>query len=568
MVDDRSYERWQRRVRVAQGQEPADTVLTGGQVLNVFTQQLVSADVAICDERIAGVGSYSEARERVDATGTIIAPSFIDAHMHIESTMLWVTEFARAVVPHGTGAVIADPHEIANVAGLRGVDEMRHAAQGVPLSIHWTAPSCVPASPLESPGSTFTVDDITQMLTWPECAGLGEMMNFPAVLNGEREVYDKLHAARDVPRDGHGPSLRGPAVQAYRGAGPGSDHETTEADEGRDKLAAGMMLMLRQGSSEKNVLDLLPIVDDATWRHCCFASDDRDAHDLLHNGHVDDILRTVIAAGLDPIRAITMATWNAAQYWRLWDIGAVASGYNANFVVLDSDLSNLTVRETWYLGERVARNGEFVGTLPQIAIPDWLTTTVHLAPVHLSDLRLPADKATKAVGLIPGQIVTNCLDVEPTVKDGFAIEDVDRDLLKLVCVERHHETGRVGVGLVQGFGFQRGAIAGSVCHDSHNIIAAGASDTDLLTAIATVADMQGGFAVVADAQVLASLPLTIGGLMSEAGLPEVASGYEAVETAARSLGTSLASPFGQLVFLGLSVIPAARVTDRGFLEVG
>lgn len=249
MVDDRSYERWQRRVRVAQGQEPADTVLTGGQVLNVFTQQLVSADVAICDERIAGVGSYSEARERVDATGTIIAPSFIDAHMHIESTMLWVTEFARAVVPHGTGAVIADPHEIANVAGLRGVDEMRHAAQGVPLSIHWTAPSCVPASPLESPGSTFTVDDITQMLTWPECAGLGEMMNFPAVLNGEREVYDKLHAARDVPRDGHGPSLRGPAVQAYRGAGPGSDHETTEADEGRDKLAAGMMLMLRQGST-------------------------------------------------------------------------------------------------------------------------------------------------------------------------------------------------------------------------------------------------------------------------------------------------------------------------------
>lgn len=567
MGDEVSYERWQRRVRVAQRLEPADTILVGARVLNVFTQRLVEADVAICDGVIAGVGSYTEARERVDCAGRIIAPSFIDAHMHIESTMLWVPEFARAVVPHGTGAVLADPHEIANVAGLRGVDAMRQAGHQVPLSIHWTAPSCVPASSLESPGSTFTIDDIREMLTWPDCAGLGEMMNFPAVLAGDREVFEKLQAARAYPRDGHSPGLRGDLVQAYHGAGPGSDHETTEADEGRDKLEAGMMLMLRQGSSAKNVLDLLPIVNDATWRRCCLASDDRDAHDLLHDGHVDDILRTVIAAGLDPVRAITMATWNPAQYWRLWDIGAVAAGYAANLVVLDDDLNNLNVRATWFQGEQVAVDGEFTGSLPEATLPEWITTSVHVAPIHLSDLRQPAGNATEAVGVIPNQIVTRRLQIEPTVQEGFAVQDIDRDLLKLVCVERHHATGRVGVGMVSGFGLKRGAIAGSVSHDAHNIMATGASDTDLLTAIATVADMQGGLAVAADGQILATLPLTIGGLMSDQHLEDVARGYDAVESAARSLGTPLRAPFAQLVFLGLSVIPAARVTDRGFLEV-
>lgn len=568
MTEDRSYELWKRRVQVAQGIAPADTVLAGASVLNVFTQTLIPAEVAIVDGVIAGIGPRFDAHERLDRTGMVIAPSFIDGHIHIESTMLRVPEFARAVIPHGTGAVIADPHEIANVAGLRGIEAMRESATGVPMMIRWTAPSCVPASPLESPGATFDLDDIETMLAWPETVGLGEMMNFPGLLGAEREIFDKIRAAADLPRDGHSPGLGGGAVQAYVAAGIGSDHESTELDEAREKLAAGMMLMLRQGSSEKNVLDLLPLVNDATWRRCCFGSDDRDAHDLLHNGHVDDILRTVIDAGLDPVRAITMATWNVAQHWRLWNIGAVAAGYNANLVVLDGDLTNLTVHETWFAGECVARDGEFIGEIPATPTPEWLTQTVNLAPVHLSDLRLPATKATRAVEAIPDQILTRKISIDPPVSGDLAVADPSRDLLKLACVERHHATGRVGVGMIAGFGLKRGAIAGSIGHDAHNIMVVGATDIDMLAAIATVAEMQGGLAVVADGEVVAALPLPIAGLMSDQPLEAVAADYDAVEAAARSLGATAASPFGQLAFLGISVIPAARVTDRGFLEVG
>jgi adenine deaminase len=326
--------------------------------------------------------------------------------------------------------------------------------------------------------------------------------------------------------------------------------------------------MLREGSSEKNILELLPLVDDATWRRCCFGSDDRDAHDLLHNGHVDDILRTVITAGLDPVRAITMATWNVAQHWRLWHVGAVAAGYDANLVILDGDLTRLAVRETWFEGQVVARDGAFLGDLPETPTPPaWLAHTVNVAPVHLSDLRLDARDAARAVEVIPDQILTRCVEIDPPEADGLAVADPARDLLKLACVERHHATGRVGVGMIAGFGLTRGAIAGSIGHDAHNIMVVGASDIDMLAAIATVADMQGGLAVVADGQVMTALPLPLAGLMSDQPLEAVATDYDRVEAAARALGATATSPFGQLAFLGISVIPAARVTDRGFLEV-
>lgn len=567
MVTDDIYGQWQRRIQVAQGTRPADIVVRGARVLNVFTQDFVEADIAISDGVIAGVGRYQDAEACIDRPGAVIAPSFIDGHMHIESSMLWVPEFVRVVVPYGTGAIVTDPHEIANVAGLPGVAAMRAATHGVPLNIRWTAPSCVPASSRESPGATFTVDAIDEMLTWPDTAGLGEMMNFPALLAGEREIFDKISAAGSFPRDGHSPGMYGARVQAYAAAGIGSDHESTEIEEARAKLEAGMMLMLREGSSEKNVRDLLPLVTDDTWHRCCFGSDDRDAHDLLHNGHVDDILRTVIAAGLAPVRALTMASWNAAQYWRLWNIGAIAPGFDANFVVLDGDLQSLNVRETWFEGERVAADGACTWEIPAAPPPEHLTTSVNIAPVYLSDLRLPAGQATKAVGVIPNQIVTRVVDIEPATVDGQAIQDPARDLLKLACVERHHATGRVGVGMVTGFGLKRGAIAGSIGHDAHNILAIGASDVDLLAAIATVADMQGGLAVVADGDVLASLSLPVAGLMSDQPLDAVAHDYKAAESAARDMGAVVPSPFGLLAFLGISVIPAARVTDRGFLEI-
>jgi len=559
---------WRRRLRVAQGQEPADLVLARGEIVDVFSGDTYQADVAIADGVIAGVGSYPLARERLDVSGKWVCPSFIDAHVHTESALVWLPELARAVVPHGTGAVVTDPHEIANVAGLAGMEAMRVAARGLPLGVFFTAPSCVPASQWESPGAIFGPAEIAEMLTWPECVGLGELMNFPGVLGGNDDIAATLAVSAGGRRDGHAPGLRGSALQAYVGSGPGSDHESTTLEEAREKLRSGQMVMIREGSSARNMAALLPIVTDATYPRCCFCSDDRDVHTLLHDGHMDVTLRQAIALGLDPVRAIRLATWNAADYWRLDGWGAVAPGFLANLVVLD-DLHDVRVGMTLHEGRVVAREGAMVDlAVAESAIPDSLRNSVHLAPLFLSDLRLDPATARRAVGVIPGEIATRLIDVEPEVCDGWAIAEPARDLLKLVCVERHHATGRVGAGYVQGFGLRRGALASSIAHDAHNIIAVGADDSDLLLAIATVAESGGGLAAVADGQVLAQMELPVAGILSDRPLPEVASAYAALEDAARGLGSELPSPFGLLAFLALSVIPEARVTDRGFVRVG
>ncbi|MGH2560275.1 MAG: amidohydrolase family protein, partial [Thermomicrobiales bacterium] len=396
---------WRRRLAVAQGLEPADLVLAGGEVVNVFAGDLECADVAIVDGRIAGIGAYPDARERIDVAGKIVAPSFIDAHIHLESSLVWVSEWARAVVPHGTGAVVTDPHEMANVAGLPGIDAMRHATAGLPVHVRFTVPSCVPASASESPGATFGIAEITEALTWPEAVALGELMNFPGVLAGDEEIGAKLAASDGWRRDGHAPLVRGPALQAYAGSGVGSDHESTALDEAREKLRAGLMIMIREGSSEHNLRDLLPLITDDTYPRCCFASDDRDCHDLLHNGHVDATLRLAIAGGLDPIRAIRMATWNAADYWRLDGVGALAPGYEANLVVLN-DLHRVDVALTLFQGRVVARDGAYLFDAPAYAPPASLMQTVRMAPLMLSDLRLDLSNARIAVKVVSGQIVT------------------------------------------------------------------------------------------------------------------------------------------------------------------
>jgi adenine deaminase len=559
---------WRRRLRVAQGQEPADLVLTGGTIINVLSGDTYGADIAIADGVIAGVGSYSQAQERLDVTGKWVCPSFIDAHVHTESALVWLPEFARAVVPHGTGAVVTDPHEIANVAGLAGMEAMRAAARGLPLGIYFTVPSCVPASPWESPGAEFGPAEMAVMLGWPECVGLGELMNFPGVLAGDDDIARKLAAAAGKRRDGHAPGVRGAALQAYVGAGPGSDHESTTLVEAREKLRAGQMVMIREGSSARNMAALLPIVTDATYPRCCFCSDDRDIHTLLHDGHMDVTLRQAIVGGLDPVRAIRLATWNAADYWRLDGWGAVAPGFRANLVVLD-DLRQVCVSMTLHDGMIVARDGALIdGAVAGSAIPDGLRNSVHIAPLSLGDLRLDPALAQEAVGVIAGEIATRLLEVEPEVRDGSAVAAPERDLLKLVCVERHHATGRVGVGYVQGFGLRQGALASSIAHDAHNIVAVGVDDDDLLLAIATVAESGGGLSAVANGQVLAQMALPVAGILSDRPLAEVGSAYAALEDAARALGSQLPSPFGLLAFLALSVIPEARVTDRGFVRVG
>jgi adenine deaminase len=565
-------ERWRRRVLVARGEAPADVVLQGGTIVDVLAGDTYVADVAIVDGMIAGVGAYALAESVEDVSGRWLAPSFIDAHIHTESALVWLPEFARAVIPHGTGAVVTDPHEIANIAGLPGLTAMREVAKGLPLGIFFTAPSCVPASKWESPGATFGPEEIAAVLAWDECVGLGELMNFPGVLEGDAGIADRLAISRGMRRDGHAPGLRGNDLHAYVASGPGSDHESSMLDEAWEKLRAGQMVMIREGSSARNLDALLPIVTDATYPRCCFCSDDRDVHALLHEGHMDVILRTVIARGMDPVRAIRLATWNAADYWRLDGWGAVAPGFQANLVVL-SDLKTIEVEAVLHQGTIVARSRQMLNKnaptdFVHNSVPDVLKDTMHLAPLFLSDLRLDPANAKQAVGVIPGEITTRVRDVEPTVVDGRAVADPARDLLKLVCVERHHATGRVGVGYVKGFGLREGAMASSISHDAHNIVAVGANDADVLLAIVTVAELQGGLAVVRDGAVVAQMALPIGGILSDLPLAKAAAEYGAMEEAAKSLGSTLPSPFGLLAFLALSVIPEARVTDWGFIRLG
>lgn len=556
---------WRRRLVAARGTGPADVILAGGQVVNVFSGEIERANVAIVGDRIAAVGDYGLGHQVIDVSGKIIAPSFIDAHLHVESSLLWLPELARAVVPRGTGVIVTDPHEIANVAGIDGLRALRDAARDLPLLIRFTAPSCVPASDNESPGAQLGPDDIAEVLAWPETVGLGELMDFPAVISGSAAIAAKLSVAGGRRRDGHAPGLRGRALQAYATTGIHSDHESTTLEEAREKLRAGLMIMIREGSSEHNLLDLLPLITDETYPRCCFCSDDRDCHDLVHHGHLDATLRKAIGAGLDPVRAIRLATWNAAEYWRLDGIGAVAPGYEANLVVLE-DLERVEVSMTLFRGRVVAREGVSLD-VPSIPPPLGLRETVRIAPIGLDQLRLRPEDAQQAVVAIPGQILTGYERVEPKVEAGWAVADPQRDLLKLVCVERHRATGRVGVGYVRGFGLHRGALASTVAHDAHNIVAVGVDDTDILAAIATVAESQGGLAAVGHGRVLAHLPLPIAGLLSDRPAEEVAAAYEQLEGTARGLGSTLPSPFGLLAFMALSVIPQARVTDRGFLRV-
>lgn len=558
-------DRWQRGLRIATADEPADLLFRGGRIVNVFTGEIESGNVAIADGRIVGVGDYSSAETIVDLDGAFLAPSFIDGHFHTESSLLWITQFARAVVPHGTGAIVTDPHEIVNVAGLDGFNALVNASRDLPLAVSFTMPSCVPASSRETSGAVITASDIARGLSNPASVGLGEMMNFPGVLAGDPEIYERLEAARGWRKDGHAPGVTGRNLDAYAFSGMTSDHESTSLDEGREKLRRGFMLMIREGSTEHNLRELLPLVNDQTWARCCFASDDRDCTTLLHDGHMNQTLRLAVAEGLDPVRAIRMTTFNVADYWRLDQIGAIAPGYWANLVVLD-DLRDFGVREVYWRGTRVAVNGRPEFDV-QTDIPTALRDSMRIPNLTPEMLRIPLDVANRAVGTIDGQIVTTLLTVEPRIVNGQAEPDIERDLLKLVCVERHQATGNVGVGYVHGFGLRSGALATSIAHDAHNIVVVGTNDADILMAIDAVAASQGGLAAVSDGRVLAQLPLPVAGILSDQPLEKTAAAYEHMEAVAKSLGSGLHSPFGLLAFMALSVIPEARVTDQGFIVV-
>jgi adenine deaminase len=555
-----------RLISVAKGELPADLVLVNARVINVFTGEVEPGNVAICGDRVAGVGDYHRGKEVLDLAGRYLAPGLINGHTHLESSMLDVAQYARAVVSRGTLAIITDLHELANVCGLRGIRYVLNCARRLPLDIFLLAPSCVPATDLETSGASLGVEDIRRVLRWKGVIGLGEVMNFPGVLGGDANVLSKIDLAQGKIVDGHAPGVTGKDLTAYIAAGIHSDHESVSLDEAGEKLRQGMYVMIREGSSEKNLEALLPLVTDKTYKRCLFVVDDRSCVDLLQDGDIDAVVRKAIHLGLDPVRAVQLATINPAEYFRLDGLGAIAPGYMANLIVLD-DLSEFQVDMVFYRGRLVARRGKplFPTYRPR---GQGLTNTINTKPFGVEALRLAASGETEPViEIVPSQIITRKRVERVKVSGGVVLPDTERDILKLVVVERHRATGNIGLGLVMGFGLKQGALASSVAHDSHNIIAVGAGDEDIFTAIKEIERLDGGLVVAANRNVLASLPLPIAGLLSDEPLEAVASRLGKLEQLARGLGTTLSSPFSTLSFMALPVIPELRLTDLGLVDV-
>ena len=548
-----------RRLAVARGDEPADLVVTGGHVLSVFTREWLRGDVAIVDGWIAGVGSY-RGRETLDAAGMWVVPGLIDAHVHIESSRLLPDEFARLVLPHGTTTVVADPHEIANVLGTDGVHWLLDATEGLPLDVFFMASSCVPASVFESPRRPLTPGDLEGLLRRRRVLGLAEMMNFPGVISGSPAELEKLGLAGAEHVDGHAPGVLGRALQAYAAAGIRSDHEATTLEEGRERLRAGMWVLIREASGARNLAALIPLVAEFGPSRLAFCTDDRDPEHIVSEGHINSMVRAAVAAGVDPADALVMASHHPATWHGLRDRGAVAPGYRADLLLLP-DLE--TFRPV-----TVLKDGRAVADLPAAEVPDWVRNTVHFASLTSGDLRIPWDGGdARVIGVRPGQIVTDSLVMPPRVADGAACADPDRDLAKIAVIERHLGTGRVGLGFIHGLGVRRGAIASTVAHDAHNIVVVGVDDDDMVRAARRLSEIGGGMVAVHDRGIKAELALPVAGLMSDAPAEQVVAASRALGEAARALGCTLEAPFHSMGFLALSVIPALKITDHGLIDV-
>ena len=559
----RTSEEMARRIAVAKGEVPADLVLRNARLVNVLSGEIHPADILVDSGLVIGLHG-GLARASLDLGGRHVVPGLIDSHIHIESTLLCPREFARAAAPRGTAAVVCDPHEIANVLGGAGIEYMLAASEGSPLTFYFMMPSCVPATHLETSGAALTAEDVRRFLdAYPErILGLAEMMNFPGVLFRDPEVLAKLLAAGERPIDGHAPLLSGRDLDAYVLAGPGSDHECTNPGEALEKLRLGMHLMFREGSSENNLDDLLPALNECNAANVSLATDDLLATDIRDRGHMDHKLRHVMAAGVPPVRAVQMASINTARYFGLRGRGAVAPGYRADLVVLE-DLETFQVAEVLLAGRR----------LRDLQLPHGagakLPGTMRLPELTPEMFRLPEGKGqVRVIGVIPGQILTEKRVLAPTLDKGRPVADAERDLAKLAVIERHRGTGNVGLGLVQGLGLTAGALASSVGHDSHNLIVAGQDDADMVLAAKEAARLGGGFVAALHGRVRASLPLPLAGLMSDAPFEQAAAQLEELlASLSPAMGTFHGNPFALLSFLALPVIPALKLTDRGLVDV-
>ncbi|HZR41854.1 MAG TPA: adenine deaminase [Ktedonobacteraceae bacterium] len=565
----------QRRIQIARGELPADLVLRNAQLINVCSGECYLADVAIADGLVVGVGALGKGyvqsyrgREERDLQGRWLAPGLIDGHMHIESTMLVLSEFARIVVPRGVTAVMLDPHEFANVMGLEGIRYVLETGRDLPLSAYVMLSSCVPASAFESPYRVLLADDLLPLLEDERVLGLAEMMNVPGVLQGDEQVLAKISATlqHGLVVDGHAPGVRGMDLCAYAAAGVMSDHECTTLEEARERIRLGMWLMIREGSAARNLDALLPLVRELHPPRVFFVTDDRDPQDLTSRGHIDSMVRRAIELGLDPIEAIRLSSYNTAQYFRLYNRGAIAPGFVADLVVLD-DLQTFQVESVYKEGALVAQGGELLVDVASSSVTS-VTSTVHIGTISEADLRIPGKKGlVEVIGIEVGQITTQHLQEEALVRDGEIVANPERDLLKLVVIERHHASQRVGLGLVKGFGLKKGAIASSVAHDAHNIVIAGASDRDILRAAYALEELGGGFVCVVDGETRASVPLPLGGLVSPLPAAQLVQQLRTLDAVAADLGCTLDHPCMTLSFLSLSVIPSLKLTDQGLIDV-
>ena len=554
------------RIRIASGDGTADLLLKNGRVVDVFSGQIEKKDVAIFGGVIIGFGDY-RARERIDVKGDFLCPGLVDGHVHVESSMVTIPEFARAVLPHGTTSVVIDPHEIANVLGREGIRFMAESARNVPLNVFIMLPSCVPATHMETSGAILKATDLEPLFKEPWAIGLAEMMNFPGVIFRDPEVLKKIEMARGKRIDGHAPMLSGKGLYAYLTAGIRSDHECTTVKEAKEKLGNGMWIMIREGTTARNLRDLIPLITPKNSRRFLFVTDDRHPKELLEEGHIDSMVRQAIRWGIDPILAIQMATLNSAEYFRLDDLGAIAPGYRADIVTFDH-LGRFQIKKVFKNGILVAEDGKMLFPPIRNRKGPRGKGSVRIKPLKKDAFLLRSSQSlAKIIQLIPGQIVTKKVTKKILLKDGAAHPDIKEDILKIAVVERHKATGNIGIGFVQGFGLKKGAIGSSVAHDSHNVVIVGTNDQDMLKVVEVIQAMRGGLVAVLDGKVLASLPLPIAGLMSGAPVARVNYQLEALHGATKTLGCKIPDPFMTLSFLSLPVIPELKITDKGLVDV-
>lgn len=551
-------------LRYARGAEPCDLLLANARIVNVLSGEILDGDVGLVRSHIAGIGDY-EARRVVDLEGAFLAPGFIDAHVHIESSLVPPAEFARTVVPLGTTTVVTDPHEIANVLGLDGIRFMFDDAKRQPMTMFVMASSCVPATHMETNGAVLESHDLAPFASDPWVLGLAEVMNFPGVVNGDPAMIAKLRVFEDLVIDGHCPGLTGKELQAYIAAGIGSDHECTRVDEALEKLRMGMTIFLREATNARNLRTLLPMIMAENQHRICFCTDDRMPADLLDEGHIDHMVRAAIAEGLDPMTALRLATCNPASYFRLRDRGAIAPGRRADLIAF-SDLEAPRPHLVFRGGKLVARDGALVDGFSR-ARRRQLRSTVNIDWDRIDFAITAAGRRARVIGVVPDQLVTEHLVEEIPVVDGLAVADPSRDVLKMVVIERHINSGSTGKGFVRGMGLRRGALASTAAHDHHNLAVIGADDVSMLTAARRAAALGGGMVVAEGETVVAQVPLPLAGLMSDEPIETVRAQLDRAVGAAHELGSRLHDPFMAMSFLALEVIPSLKLTDHGLVDV-